>query len=273
VEPAALERALRPDTTLVTIMHAQNEVGTVQPIAELAALTGPRGIWLHTDAAQSVGKIPVDVDALGADLLSIAGHKFYGPKGVGALYVRAGRELPKLIHGAAHENNRRAGTENVLGLVGLGHAAHLSAAQLAEDMRHSRALRDRLRHRLQDHLQRHLRELAVPAERFAELPVHGAPDAPDPPGGLPNTLSVAFPGVDAAALLAELGPQVAASAGAACHADGVRLSPVLEALQVPPPVAMGTVRLSVGRPTTEAEVDEAAALIAAAVARRIPRMG
>lgn len=249
IDPAAVGQALRPDTVLVSVMHANNEVGTLEPLAEVAALCRQHGAWLHADAAQSVGKVPVDVDALGVDLLTVAGHKFYGPKGVGALYIRRGRTVARFIHGAGHEGGRRAGTENVLAIVGLGEAARLARGQLATDMDHSRALRDRLLAGLRQHL--------------GELTTHGDRDL-----GLPNTLSVALPGVRAADLLRELGDRVAASPGAACHADGVVASAVLSAMQVPLELAVGTVRFSVGRFTTEAEVDTAAALVAEAVAGR-----
>ncbi|MBD3221665.1 aminotransferase class V-fold PLP-dependent enzyme [bacterium] len=243
---AAAADAIGPGTALVSVMHANNEVGTIQPIAELAELCRDRGAWLHTDAAQSVGKVPVDVETLGVDLLTVAAHKLYGPKGIGALYVRRGHEIPRLIHGAGHERGRRAGTENVLAIVGLGAAARLARAELDDRVAHARAMRDRLRARL--------------GERFGDLVVHG-----DPERGLPNTLSVALPGVRAADLLAALGDQVAASPGAACHADGIAVSSVLTAMDVPLDVATGTVRLSVGRTTTGTDVDRAAAVIAAAV--------
>jgi cysteine desulfurase len=249
IDLVAATEAIGPDTALVSVMHANNEVGTIQPIAELAGLCRDRGAWLHTDAAQSVGKVPVDVETLGADLLTLAAHKLYGPKGIGALYIRRGREIPPLIHGAGHERGRRAGTENVLAIVGLGAAARLAGAGLDERMVHARTMRDRLRARL--------------ADRLGDLTVHGDPDR-----GLPNTLSVALPGVRAADLLAALGDQVAASPGAACHADGVAVSSVLAAMDVPPDVAAGTVRLSVGRTTTETDVDRAAALIVEAVEAR-----
>jgi cysteine desulfurase NifS/selenium donor protein len=254
VDPEQLRRAIRPDTILVTVMHANNEVGTVQPIRELAAIAHEHGVPVHTDAAQSVGKIPVDVDALGVDLLTVAGHKLYGPKGVGALYVRTGHEIPKLIHGAEHEGNRRAGTENVLEIVGLGRAAELAAEQLPSAMESARSLRDRLREGLE--------------RRLGDLWING-----DPEDGLPNTLSVSFAGIDAATLLAEVGDRVAASAGAACHAEGVDLSSVLEAMRVPVEQAMGTVRFSVGRTTTGEEVDEAARVMADAVSRMKPSTG
>ena len=246
VDPGALERVVDERTALVTVMHANNEVGTVEPIAELAAIAHRHGALMHSDCAQSLGKIAVDVDQLQVDLLSIAGHKLYAPKGVGALYVRRGVELPPLIYGAGHEAGRRAGTENVLGVVGLGAACELARAALAAEGERLRGLRDRL----QEELQR----------RFPELVVHGHPQL-----RLPNTLSVSWPGVSARALLQRL-DGVAASAGAACHGDAVSASATLAAMGVAEPLARGAVRFSVGRQTTEEEIEQAIILIAAAVA-------
>lgn len=248
VAPAAIAAALTAETVLVSVMHANNEVGTVQPLAEIAAIVRQQGILMHSDAAQSVGKIPVRVDELGVDFLSLAGHKLYAPKGVGALYLRSGRELPPLLHGAAHEAGRRAGTENVLEVVGLGKACEIAAERLSATMEHTRELRDRLWRGLRS---------ALPAARRNGDPEHD----------LPNTLSVSFPGVDAGTLLAEIGDRVAASAGAACHAEGVEVSSVLEAMRVPLEHAMGTVRLSLGRATTAAEVDAAVEILHQAVER------
>lgn len=247
VDPAEVERALTPDTVLLSVMHANNEVGTVQPIGEIARLARERGILFHTDAAQSAGKIAVDVRSLGVDLLSLAGHKLYAPKGVGALYVRSGVDLPRFLHGAGQESGRRAGTENVLEIVGLGEACERAARDLETNARRFGAMRDRLWEALR--------------RQGLDLRRHGAAD------GLPNTLSVGFGGVDASTLLAEVGERVAASAGAACHAAGVELSSVLEAMGVPMRYAMGTVRFSVGRGTTEADVDEAARIVGEAVRR------
>ena len=248
VDPLAVARAITPETILVTIMHANNEVGTIQSITDIAAVAKLEGVLFHTDAAQSVGKIPVSVNDLGVDFLSLAGHKLYAPKGVGALYIRSGQELPSLIHGATHEDGRRAGTENVLLIVGLGKACKLAADRLTEAENHSTVLRDRLWNGL---------SASTPSCRR-----NG-----DPQRCLPNTLSVSFPNVDASTLLAEIEDQVAASAGAACHADGVDLSTVLEAMKVPVEYAMGTVRLSVGRLTTVAEIDTAVEVLSAAVDR------
>jgi len=254
VDPADLERAIMPDTSLVTVMHANNEVGTIMPIAELAEIAHRHGALMHTDAAQSAGKILVNVDALGVDLLSIAGHKLYAPKGIGALYVRSGVQLAKLLHGAAHESGRRPGTENVLEIVGLGRACELAGRDLQENMTHFQAMRDRLHQGL-------LRELGEEAVRL-----NGHPEK-----RLPNTLSVSFRGVEANTLLSEIGEQVAASAGAACHADEVDVSAVLEAMQVPVEWAMGTVRFSTGRATTAAEIDQAIGIVAHAVRRLQPQ--
>jgi len=251
VDPADVAEALTPETILVTVMHANNEVGTVEPIAEIARLARERGVLVHTDAAQSVGKIPVDVNALGVDFLSLAGHKLYAPKGVGALYVRSGVDLPRFVHGASHESGRRAGTENVLEIVGLGTACAISARDLEANRRHFRAMRDRL--------------WAGLTREVEDLRRNGSIEP-----GLPNTLSVGIGGVEASTLLAEIGDRLAASAGAACHAAGVELSTVLEAMRVPMRYAMGTVRFSVGRGTTESEVDEAVRIVADAVRRLRP---
>ena len=236
VAPRQVEQAITPQTLLVTIMHANNEVGSIEPIAEIAH---HYGALLHTDCAQSVGKIPVRVDELGADLLSIAGHKLYAPKGIGALYVRPGVHLEKLMHGANHEGNRRAGTENVIELVGLGAACELIDRNLAGYARRMQEMRDRLELGLRD--------------CAAALRVNGHPEK-----RLPNTSSVSFKGLEADRLLAGL-EQVAASAGAACHSDRVEVSHVLAAMDVPMEYAMGTLRFSTGRYTTAAEIDQAVA--------------
>ena len=254
VDPADLEQAITPDTVLVSVMHANNEVGTVQPIAELTEIAHRAGALMHTDAAQSVGKLAVKVDDLGVDLLSIAGHKVYAPKGIGALYVRTGVELAPLIHGAGHEGGRRPGTENVLEIVGLGKACQIAGRDLEQNMVHFQTMRDRLHDGL-------LRELGDEAVRL-----NGHPER-----RLPNTLSLSFRGVEANTLLSEVGEQVAASAGAACHADQVDVSAVLEAMQVPVEWAMGTVRFTVGRDTTSEQVDRAIEVMAGAVRRLQPR--
>jgi cysteine desulfurase len=215
-------------------MHANNEIGTIQPVEEIGGIAREHGIRFHTDAAQSVGKIETKVDTLGVDLLTIAGHKLYAPKGVGALYVRQGVTLEPLIHGAGHEHGLRAGTESALLAVGLG-AACVLAADL-EPMIRIRALRDRLWDALRD--------------RFGErIVLNGHPQH-----RLPNTLNVSFVGMIGADVLADL-DGVAASTGSACHAGSVELSPVLAAMGVPKRVGMGAVRFSLGRTTTEVEID------------------
>lgn len=242
VDPRELQESIRPQTILITIMHANNEVGTIQPIAEIAEIAKKHGIVFHTDAAQSVGKIPTRVDELDVDLLTIAGHKLYAPKGIGALYVRGGIRLEKLIHGADHEQDLRAGTENVLEIVGLGQACEIAKRDLKKNMRHMKKMRDLLYGGLR--------------QQWGEIRLNGHPEK-----RLPNTLSVCFQSIEANTLLAEI-ESVAASAGAACHSDSVRVSPVLEAMQVDLEYAMGTVRFSTGKMTTEDEVKKAAAIFA-----------
>jgi cysteine desulfurase len=248
VNPADVAAAIRPDTILISLMHANNEVGTIQPLAKVAALARPRGILVHTDAAQSVGKIPVDVVALGVDLLSVAGHKLYAPKGVGALYIRRGVGLEKLLHGAGQENGRRAGTENVLEIVGLGQACEIAARDLKANQAHMQTLRDRLQ--------------TLFFASLDDVRRNGHPEK-----GLPNTLSVSFKGLEANRILEEIGLEVAASAGAACHADTVAVSHVLEAMALPLEWAKGTLRFSLGRMTSAAEIERAAAVVIAAVVK------
>ncbi len=241
VDPAAVAAALRPDTVLVSIMHANNEIGTIQPVGEIAAVCRQRGVLVHTDAAQSVGKIPVDVESLGVDLLSVAGHKLYAPKGIGALYVRSGVELEPLIHGAAHEGGRRAGTENVPYIVALGKACELAGQSLAEVPTRMARLRDRLYEQLCGGIGR----LSINGEGAARLP---------------NTLSVNFPGVKGHELLA-LTPEVCASTGAACHSGASHLSATLRALGISAEQGQGAVRLSLGWYTTEEDIDQAAHML------------
>jgi cysteine desulfurase len=236
VDPGEIEAAIRPETVLVTLMLANNEVGTLQPVREVAAICGERGVPTHTDAAQAVGKIPVDVAELGVDLLSVAGHKLYAPKGIGALYIRQGVAVEPLIRGAGHERGLRAGTENILEEVGLGVACELVRKELAEELPRLQGCRDRLAENLR--------------RMVPNLVVHGHPDK-----RLPNTLSVALPGVNASELANRLGDHVAVSLGAACHGDTVHVSHVLEAMGVDSTVALSTIRLSVGRFTTTDEVD------------------
>jgi len=244
VDPDDLERAITADTILVSIMHANNEVGTIQPIEECAAIAREHGIPFHTDAAQSVGKIATRVDDLGVDLLTIAGHKLYAPKGVGALYIRSGTVLEPLIHGAGHEGGRRAGTESALLAAGLGEACVL--ARDLSPMAKLKALRDRFWNGLR--------------ERFGNgIVLNGHPEL-----RLPNTLDVSFVGHVGGDILAAL-EGVAASTGSACHSGRIELSPVLEAMGVAPEVGMGAIRFSLGRGTTAAEIDDVLRRLPAAV--------
>ncbi len=237
IDPGQVEAAINPETILISVMHANNEVGTIEPINEIAGIAHKRGVIVHSDCAQSVGKIPVRVDELNVDLLSIAGHKLYGPKGVGALYVRSGVKLEKYMHGANHEMNRRAGTENVIEIVGLGEACAQADAHLNEGMEHLMNLRNRFESGLK--------------KQFSDIRINGHPEQ-----RLPNTSSISFKNLKADAILSEL-KDVSASAGAACHSDAIKVSSVLEAMNVPLEYAMGTIRFSVGRFTTEEEIDKA----------------
>lgn len=237
VKLKSLEAAIRPTTILITIMHANNEVGTIQPIRAIGELAKKHRILFHSDAAQSLGKIPVNIEALNVDLLSVAGHKLYAPKGVGALYVRKGVVLDKLMHGADHEMNLRAGTENVLEIVGLGKACELAARDLKKNSRHMKTLRDEL--------------FAGIRQLLPQTRLNGHPEL-----RLPNTLSLSFPHVEANTLLAGL-KEVAASAGAACHTDSIDISSVLTAMKVPENYAMGTIRFSTGKRSNSGEIKQA----------------
>jgi cysteine desulfurase len=248
VSPNDLAAALTPETILVSVMHSNNEVGTVQPIQALADLTHKAGALFHTDAAQSVGKLPVDVTDLGVDLLSIAGHKLYGPKGVGALYIRRGITLEKITFGASQERNLRPGTENVLEIVGLGAAAEEAHLNLDQRIKHLKAMRDRLHSGLEAALTPDVLHLnGHPKER------------------LPNTLNLSFKDLEANIILENISEFVAASAGAACHADHIDISSVLTAMRVPLEWAKGALRFSVGEMTTSEEIDHAVKIIAEAV--------
>jgi cysteine desulfurase len=242
VDPDAVRKALARDTVLVSIMHSNNEVGTLQPIKEIAEITRGQGVRLHTDAAQSLGKVAVNVEELGVDLLTVAGHKLYAPKGVGVLYVRRGVELEPLIHGAGHEGGRRAGTENVPYIAALGAACEIARAGFPGAPERLRSLRDRLWEKLQ-------------AGLGSRVVLNGHPQK-----RLPNTLNASFVGQVGAELLAKV-PELAASTGSACHEGKVTQSPVLCAMGVPPDVGRGALRLTVGRFTTEDEIDRAAELL------------
>ena len=245
VDPDDVARTLEDDTVLVSVMHANNEVGTLQPVAEIAAVARQRGILVHSDAAQSVGKIPVTLAGLGVDMISVAGHKLYAPKGVGVLCLRSDLRLPNLLHGASHEGGRRPGTENVLEIVGLGCACELAAADLVAEGERLRALRDEL--------------AAALVAANGDLRVNGHPIE-----RLPNTLSISVPGRMAAEMLARV-PELALSAGAACHGDGEVGSHVLAAMGIDARHAQGTLRISLGRMTTGDEIARAATALARAL--------
>jgi cysteine desulfurase len=245
VRAAEMIAALRPDTVLCAVMLAQNEVGTVMAVPTVAAAARERGVRVLCDASQAVGKIEVDVGALGVDICVIAAHKFYGPKGVGALYVRRGTSLVSLVHGVAHERGMRAGTENVPGIVGLGAAIEIAQRRLAANRAHLLALRARLLEGLR--------------ARIPDLRVNGHPSEV-----LPNTLNVCIPGLDSTALLSAV-PHIAASTGAACHWGVTEPSHVLTEMGVPRELALGAIRFSLGVRNTEAEVDRVIEEVAAGV--------
>ena len=249
VSPQDVRAALRPDTVLVSVMHANNEIGTLQPVAEIASIVKAHGALMHTDAAQSAGKVPLDVEALGVDLLTLAGHKFYATKGVGALYVRPGTPIGSVLAGADHEYGLRPGTENVPAIVGFGEAARLARERLPVAELRLKALRDLLHGKLRD--------------AVAGLQLNGHPEH-----RLPNTLHVSFPGIAGRQLLELSAEDVAASLGSACHSHGDAVSGVLAAMGFDAERAMGAVRLSVGWMTTEEEIDRAAAALAAAFGAR-----
>lgn len=251
IDPQDVDDAITPQTILITIIHANNEVGTIQPIEEIGKIAKAKGVAFHSDCAQSVGKISVIPRILNTDLISIAGHKLYAPKGIGALFIRNGVKLEKLIYGANHEMNLRAGTENVIEIVGLGEAAEIVTEELTKYSEHIKKMRDRLEEGLK--------------QRFAELRINGHPEK-----RLPNTLSVSFKGLEANTILSEL-TNIAASAGAACHSDRVDISSTLKAMKIPVEAAMGTIRFSTGRETTVDEIDFAIEEISKVVERLQPR--
>jgi cysteine desulfurase len=241
VDPEDIRKAVRPSTALISIMLANNETGTMQPLSDVIGVGREHGIPVHTDAAQVVGKTPLNVRSLDVDFLTVAGHKLYAPKGIGALFVRNGRVLTPLIHGASQEMGKRGGTENTILAVGLGKASRVAKGRLEQDVLHAKALRDRLESLLFQGLDR--------------LVLNGHPRE-----RLPNTLNVSVPGIEGAKILDGI-PSVMASTGAACHDRSVRLSHVLSAMGVPPEVGMGALRFSVGRTNTMEQIEEAARLI------------
>jgi cysteine desulfurase len=241
VDPDEVRRALKPDTILISVMHANNETGAIQPVSEIGDLAREAGVKFHTDAAQSVGKIPVDVDALQVDFLTVAGHKFYAPKGIGALYVRPGAAFTPLLHGASQESGRRAGTENVPYMVGLGEACRLARERLPFAPAHLQGLRDRF-HGL---LSADIPDLILNGPELERLP---------------NTLNVSFPNISGCDLMAGL-PEIAASLGSACHSGQEAISPVLAAMGVPASIARGAVRFSLGLLTGLKELEDAAVML------------
>lgn len=243
VSPDALRSTLTEDTALVSVMHANNEIGTIQPIAELARLARERGALFHTDAVQSAGKLPVDVKALGVDLLSLSAHKFYGPKGTGAIWIRRGLRLLPLMTGGKHERNRRAGTENVAGIVGMGVAAQMARAKMADEGARLGVLRDRLEEGI-------LR--AVPGTQ-----VNGAREA-----RVPNTTNISFDRVEAESLLIALDLEgIAVSTGSACSSGTLEPSHVLKAMGFPPHRTQNSIRFSLGTGNTEADIDRVVAVL------------
>jgi cysteine desulfurase len=247
VQPEAVRRALRKETALITIMHANNELGTVQPLDEIGRIAAEADVYFHTDAVQSAGKLPIDVNALGIDLLALSGHKFYAPQGIGALYIRGGTRLRQLLYGGHHQRGYRPGTENVPGIVGLGKAAELARQSLGQDAARISVLRDRLEQGL--------------LERVLHSRVNGA-HAPR----TPNTANITFHGIDGEALVIALDLKgLACSTGAACSSGAVEPSHVLTAIGLPPEEARASLRFSVGRHTTAADIDFALQVVPATV--------
>ena len=247
INPDDVRDALRPDTVLISIMHANNEVGAIQPIQEITSIAKQRHIALHTDAAQSAGKIEIDVSTLGVNLLTIAGHKLYAPKGIAALYIKEGTNIQNIIFGAGQEKGIRPGTENVIHIVGLGKACEIAKRDLEANRKNMLSTRDRLLNGLKENL--------------GDRVIVNA----DLQKCLPNTLSVAFDKIKAHALASLIGNEVCISTGSACHADSIEISSVLKAMHIEPTVATGTVRISTGKFTTIEEVDHAVAVISEAV--------
>jgi len=243
VSPEAVAAHLTPQTALVTVMHANNEIGTVQPVADIATLAKARGVLVHTDAVQSVGKIPVDVKALGVDLLSLSAHKIYGPKGVGAIWIRRGLRLSPLLTGGKHERSRRAGTENVAGIIGMGVAAQLAMAKMADESARLSILRDRL-------------------ETGVLTGVSGTAINGDRSTRVPNTSNISFDRVEAESLLIALDLDgIAVSTGSACSSGTLEPSHVLKAMGFPAHRAQNSIRFSLGAATTEADIDRVIAVL------------
>jgi cysteine desulfurase len=247
IDPKDVENAIRKDTILITIMHANNDVGTIQPIQEIAAITRKNKIAFHTDASQSVGKFETDVDKLGVDLLTIAGHKLYAPKGIGALYIRKGTPIEKLMHGAGQEKGIRPGTENVIHIVGLGKACEVALRDFKQNQQNMKSSRDRLLNGLVSKLGN-------------KVQVNG-----DLANCLPNTLSVAFENISAHALASFISNDVLISTGSACHSGETTISSVLKAMNIDFRTAAATVRISTGKHTSEEEIDFAIEVLVNAI--------
>jgi cysteine desulfurase len=243
VDPEDVRHAVTRETILITIMHANNEVGTIEPIDQIGDIARERGIIFHTDAAQSCGKIPIDVNQLKVDLLTIAGHKLYAPKGVGALFIRRGAQIDSLIHGAGQEKGRRAGTENVPYIVGLGKACELAKNELPQYIAKVKVLRDRLH------------QLIANGLCTDKVQLNGHPEK-----RLPNTLNISLKGIIGDDLLSRI-PEIAASTGAACHAGSTEPSSVLLEMGLDRELALGALRLTLGRWSTSEEINTAAELI------------
>jgi cysteine desulfurase len=247
VDPEDVERALRPETVLISVMHANNELGTLQPLEEIGRIARERDIYFHADAVQTVGKIPVDVNKLGVDLLALSAHKLYGPKGVGALYIRRGTILRPLMHGGHHERDRRPGTENVAGIVGLGAAAELALAHLPEVAGRVAALRDRL-------------EAGI-LERVPQVAVNG-----DPARRLPTTTNLAFDSIEGEGFVIAMDLRgIACSTGAACSSGSLEPSHVLSAIGLKPERARASIRFSLGRFNTDEDIDATLEILPAVV--------
>jgi cysteine desulfurase len=237
LNPERVKEAITNETVLISIIHANNEIGTIEPIAEIGKIARACGVYFHTDAVQSVGKIPIDVNELGIDLLSLSAHKFYGPKGVGALYIRKGTKIHPLIHGGEQERKRRAGTENVPCIVGLGEAAKIASKEMKQEYSYVKKLRDRLENKIKDKID-YIRFNGHPTER------------------LPNTSNVSFEFIEGESLVLNLDLKgIAASTGSACASGSLEPSHVLSAIGVPPAIAQGSIRFSLGRESKEEDID------------------
>ncbi len=237
LDPSRVKEAITNQTVLISIIHANNEIGTIEPIAEIGKIARACGVYFHTDAVQTVGKIPIDVNELGIDLLSLSAHKLYGPKGIGALYIRKGTRIHPLIHGGEQERKRRAGTENVPCIVGLGEASKIAGKEMRQEYSHVKKLRDKLENKIKDNID-YIRFNGHPTER------------------LPNTFNVSFEFIEGESLVLNLDLKgIAASSGSACASGSLEPSHVLSAIGVPPAIAQGSIRFSLGRENKEEDID------------------